>query len=92
MMPAFFHFQHTLNRLFNNCIVILILDKLFLKYEGGEGGGVKLTKPSPGKTTFKKPSFIRVKKQGSFAGVLFGITCKYLHRYQQGGLNKKGYN
>ena len=32
MMSAFFYFQHTLNRLFNNCIkVILILDKFFLK-------------------------------------------------------------
>ena len=38
--------------------VILILDKFFLKYEGG----VKLTPPSPEKTTLKKPSFIRVKE------------------------------
>ena len=29
------HFQHNLNRLFKNCIKILILDKFFLKYEGG---------------------------------------------------------
>ena len=35
MMSAFFHFQCILTRLFNNCIVILILDKFFLKYEGG---------------------------------------------------------
>ena len=35
MMSTFFHFQFILNRLFNNCIVILILDKFFLKYEGG---------------------------------------------------------
>ena len=32
MMPAFFHFQHTLNRLFNN--YIKTLDKFFLKYDG----------------------------------------------------------
>ena len=42
MMSAFFHFQHTLNRLFDSYIklykVILILDKLFLKYE--EGGQI----------------------------------------------------
>ena len=32
MMSAFFYFQHTLNRLFNNCIkVILVLYKFFLK-------------------------------------------------------------
>ena len=35
MMSAFFHLQHTLNRLFNDCIKLLILDKFFLKYEGG---------------------------------------------------------
>ena len=38
--------------------VLLKLDKFFLKNEGG----VKLTPPLPGKTTFKKPSLIRVKK------------------------------
>ena len=32
MMPAFFHFQHNLNRLFNN--YIKTLDKFFLKYDG----------------------------------------------------------
>ena len=54
MMSAFFHFWHTLNRLFNNCIK---LDKFFLKYEGR----VKLTPPPlPEKTTLKKPSLIRV--------------------------------
>ena len=50
-MPAFFHFQHTLNRLFNNC-------------RGGGGGwrGFKLTPPLPRKKTLlKKPSLIRVK-------------------------------
>ena len=36
----------------------MILDKFFLKYEGGRG--VKLT-PPPEKTTLKKPSVIRVK-------------------------------
>ena len=44
MMSEFFLFQHTLNRLFNNCIykVILKLHNFFLKYEGE----VKLT-PAP---------------------------------------------
>ena len=40
MMSAFFHFQHNLNRLFNNCVELLILDKFFLKYEGQ--GGVEI--------------------------------------------------
>ena len=39
--------------------VILILDKVFLKYEGK--GVVKLTLHRPGKITLKKPSLIRVK-------------------------------
>ena len=39
----------------------MILDKFFLKYEGG---GVKLTSSPPlGKTMLKKPSPIRVKEQ-----------------------------
>ena len=37
----------------------MILDKFFLKYEGGKRR-VKLT-PLPGKTTLKKPSLIMVK-------------------------------
>ena len=46
--------------------VILKLDKFFLKYEGGDvggggrGGGCQIDLPL-GKTTFKKPSLIRVK-------------------------------
>ena len=60
-MSAFFHFQHTLNRLFNNCVVILILEKFFLKCEGG----IKLTpSPPPAKITLKMPSLIRVKQPG----------------------------
>ena len=62
MMSAFFHFQHTLNRFFNN--YILVLDKFVLKYEIWSGaGGVELPTPPPppGKTTFKKVSLIRVK-------------------------------
>ena len=40
---------------------MLILDKLFLKYEdGGEGGGGKIDH-HPRKTTLKKSSLIRVK-------------------------------
>ena len=49
MMSAFFNFQPTLNKLFNNFI--------FLKYYGG----IKLT-PPPKKNTFKKPSLFRIKK------------------------------
>ena len=37
MISVFLHFQQNSNRLFNNCTKIL--DKLFLKYEGGGGGG-----------------------------------------------------
>ena len=47
MMSGFFHFQHTLNRLFNNCI------KLYKRETE-----VKLTPPE--KTILKKPSLIRV--------------------------------
>ena len=39
--------------------VILILDKFFLKYEGGGGGGVKLTPPSPQeKLASKSPALL----------------------------------
>ena len=58
MMSALFHFQHTLKTYFK---VILILDKFFLKYEGG----VKLT-PLLEKTTLKKPRLIRVKERSGF--------------------------
>ena len=44
MMSSFFHFRHTLNRLFNNCIK-------------GAGGQID---PPPEKTTLKKSSLIRV--------------------------------
>ena len=64
MMSVFFRFPHNLNRLFNNCKVILILDEFFSKHEG-IGGGVKVkltpSSPPPRKTTLKKPSLIRVK-------------------------------
>ena len=40
MMSALFHCQHTFNRLFNNCIKLLRLDKFFLKYEGGGAGQI----------------------------------------------------
>ena len=54
MMSAFFHFQHTLNILFNNC-------------KGGRGAelGVNLGKILE-KTTLKKPSLIRVKSHGIY--------------------------
>ena len=47
MSAALFHFQDTLNRLFNSFIykVILILEKFFFKYEGE----VKLTPLPPRK-------------------------------------------
>ena len=38
----------------------MILDKFFLKYEGGEGGGSQIDL-SPEKTSLKNPSFTRVK-------------------------------
>ena len=73
MMSAFFYFRHALNRLFNNLshnisyIDILILGKLFLKYEVG----VRLTLPppppaTPEKTTLKNPRLVRVKLQDLF--------------------------
>ena len=65
-MSAFFHFQHTLNRLF---MFILILNKFFLKYEEG----VKLTtphSPAPEKTTLKKPNLIRIKKAAIIIAIL----------------------
>ena len=67
MSAALFHFQDTLNRLFDSFIykVISILEKFFLKYEGGGGGGGggggQIDPPtSTEKTTLKKPSHIRV--------------------------------
>ena len=57
MMSAFLHFQHTLNRLLYKYKVILILDKLFLKYERRDQ-----IDPPPEQTTLKKPSLIRVKQ------------------------------
>ena len=43
------------------CKVILKLDKFFLKYEGeGRGGEIDPPPLPPGKTTFKKPSLIKV--------------------------------
>ena len=49
MMSAFFfHFQHTLNRLFNNCITLHLYynsSSLNMKGEGWGGGALKLTPP-----------------------------------------------
>ena len=53
MVSAFFHFQHTLNRLYK---VILILDKFFLKYEGG----IKLNSPKK-KLHSKHPALLGLK-------------------------------
>ena len=38
----------------------MILDKFFLKYEWGEGGGSQIDLP-PEKTSLKKPSLTKVK-------------------------------
>ena len=63
MMPAFFHFQHTLDRLFNNCINFYWNSISFSWNRKEEGGGRgKLTLRPPAKTTFKKPSLIRVER------------------------------
>ena len=53
MISAFFHFQHTLNKLLSNCIKLL--DRFFLKYKGGSN-----YPPFPEETTIEKPSLIRV--------------------------------
>ena len=57
MMSAFFQFQHTLNRLFNN--YIKLYDKFFMKYEGG----LQIDPPPPPqeKATLKKPRLIKAK-------------------------------
>ena len=65
MMSEFFHFQHILNRLFDNCIKLYWLDQFFLKYEGcGEGGGEgegQIDPIHPRKNCSQKSSLIRVK-------------------------------
>ena len=60
MVSAFFHFQHTLNRLFNNCL------KLYWCYISSSWNmkGGQIDRP-PEKTTLRKPSLIRVKDGGS---------------------------
>ena len=62
MMSAIFYFQPTLNRIFNKCLVILIQDWFFLKYE--RGGGSNLPPPPPAtqkKLTLKSPALLRLK-------------------------------
>ena len=51
---------------------ILILDKLFLKYEGG-------FPPAPGKTTLRKPSLIRINKcsPSSKWSIFFNLSWKF---------------
>ena len=50
MMSAFFfHFQHTLNRLFNNCITLHLYYNSSSLNMKGEGGGAQID-PSPRKT------------------------------------------
>ena len=60
--------------------VTLILDKFFLKYEGG--WGVKLTH-SPEKTTFKRPSFIKANAFVVFFNSvnIFDYGCIYLIKF-----------
>ena len=41
MRLSFFHFQHTLNRLFNNCMKLYIaIRKVLLETRNGEGGQI----------------------------------------------------
>ena len=55
----FFHFQHTLNRFFNNCIK-LCWYYISSSWNMKEGGGkIEIDLPAE-KTTLKKPSLIRV--------------------------------
>ena len=62
MMSAFFHFQHTLNRLFNNCIKVLLkLDKFFFKCEGEGGGGGQTDTPPLEKLPSKTPALLGLK-------------------------------
>ena len=57
MMSAFFHFQHTLNGLFNNCIKLY----WYQISSSWNMNGVQIDlPPPPEKTTLKKPSLIRV--------------------------------
>ena len=60
MMSAFFHFQHTLNRLFKNCM------KLYW-YWTSSSWNMK-GKPIGKNTTLKKPSLFRVKKYCNESG------------------------
>ena len=59
IMSPFFHFQHTLNRLFNICMELYwyyISSSWNINETVGERGG-----DPPEKTTLRKPSLIRVK-------------------------------
>ena len=53
--------------------VILKLDNFFLKYEGG--GQLD---PPPGKTTFKKPSFIKVKNNSTHGCPVDGFHWEFV--------------
>ena len=55
MISAFFHFQHTLNRLFNNCIKLYWYSSSYSWNMKGRGGYIP-----PEKTSLKKPSLFRV--------------------------------
>ena len=70
MMTRFFYFQPTLHRFFKGCIKLY---QFFLKYEGGQ------IDPLPEKTTFKKPSLIRVKleKCSEISTFLFSQCSKF---------------
>ena len=72
-MSAFFHFQQTLYRLFNNCI------KLYW-YKGGGQIDFPPSLP-PGKTTFKKPSLIWVKRE------VFVLSANVLSPYNNKWVN-----
>ena len=71
MMSAFFHFQHTLNRLFNN-----LLDKFFWKYEGGgemgKGVGCQIDSPTRKKLTSKSPALLGLNSLSD--GICFDLS------------------
>ena len=63
MMSAFFfHFQHTLNRLFNNCITLHLYYNSSSLNMKGEGGGAQID-PSPQKNlSSKSPAFLGLRR------------------------------
>ena len=87
MMSGFFYPQPTLNRLFNNCIKLSWHWISFCwnrKVERGGGGGDQIDFPLE-KTTFKKPSLIRINADISEDKAYFksfsGVNTKKMIHY-----------